>query len=376
MANAGVQELPARFVGREQPGARSLVLFRRQACWVIPLDSRRMAAAGLSIYRPKSRLEAVAWHGARWAMSPLAMSRRGRAGVGLRVELATTLGQCLGRPDLRFAVAAPQPDRATVAAIAPSGAVLAFGKLAASETAAVRVRREHDALRMVRSLLTPGVVNAPEVLFRGAVDGVEVLLVSPVGRWPQADPRRLGHGHVRALASLVRQAGEKPLRSLLPPRVPIDDEWADLLSVASERLARWEGAPFRPALVHGDFAPWNVVGHRSGVAAYDWEDAAEEGAPFWDLWHFAIQGAALLGRSSVQSLVDAAVRMHGSLGRAVRSYARIARLPAELAAPVLVAYLAASGSVVGRHGGLDRPDRLRALRYRAGVLAQLLEAWR
>jgi hypothetical protein len=376
VASAGAQELPARFVGRERPASRSLVLFRRQACWVIPLDSRRIAAAGLSIYRPKSLSETVAWHGARWAMPPLAMRRRGRAGVGLRGELAAALGRSLGRPDLRFAVAAPQPDRATVAAIAPSGTVVAFGKLAASEPAAVRVRREHDALRMVRPLLTQGVVDAPEVLFRGAVDGVEVLLLSPVGRRPQADPRRLRRGHVRALASFVRQAGERPLGSLLPPRVPVDDGWADLVSVASERLARWEDAPVRTALVHGDFAPWNVVGHRSGVAAYDWEDATQEGAPFWDLWHFAVQGAALLGRSGEQSLVDAAVRMQGSLGRAVRSYARGAWLPADLAAPVLVAYLAASGAVVGRHGGLNRPDRLRGLRYRAGVLARLLEAWR
>jgi hypothetical protein len=70
------------------------------------------------------------------------------------------------------------------------------------------------------------------------------------------------------------------------------------------------------------------------------------------------------------------VQTRGSLGRAVGAYARTARLPADLAAPVLVAYLAASGSVVGRHGGLARADRIRGLRYRAGLLARLLEAWR
>jgi hypothetical protein len=129
------------------------------------------------------------------------------------------------------------------------------------------------------------------------------------------------------------------------------------------------------ALVHGDFVPWNLVSRRFGLAAYDWEDALEEGAPFWDLWHFAVQSTALLHRWSDVDLVEAAVRRRGPLGHAVRLYARSAHLPFDLAAPVLAAYLEASGTVVGRHGGVARPDRVHALRYRARLLAKLLDAW-
>jgi hypothetical protein len=375
MASTGIQSLPATFVGQDQTTSRSLVLVRHQARWVIPLDSRRVAAAGLSIYRPKTLAETAAWHAVRWTISPSLLRGRTQDGVGLRNELAETLGRCLGRPDLRFAVATPQDDRATIAAIAPSGRLLAFGKLAASEKAAVRVEREHAALQMIRSHLRPGVVNAPEVLFRGAVEGVEALLMSPVGGRPGAAAGRLQRGHVQALASLVRPASEQPLRALVPEPVAIDDQWASLVAAASERLARWQDIPVPTALVHGDFAPWNVVGHRSGVAAYDWEDAVEEGVPFWDLWHFAVQGAALLGRWTAQDLVDAAVRRRGRLGRAVSSYAAATRLPDHLAALVLAAYLATSECVVGRHGGLSRPDRLHGLRYRADVLTRLLEVW-
>jgi hypothetical protein len=376
MADAGIVGLPGRFIGQDQPGFRSLVFGRHGMRWVVPLDSPRMATAGLSIYRPKSLREVLAWYGARRAMSILVLSPCGTDGVGLRRELAAALGRSLGRRDLVFAVAVPQPDRATVAAITPSGQVLAFGKLAASEAAGIRIEREHTALRMIRPQIPSGVIHVPDVLFRGVLEGVETLLVSPVGGRPEAVPGRLRPRYLRALASLVRQTGARPLHHLLPQPAPIDAAWSSLVAVASERLAVRGDRPVCPALVHGDFAPWNLAVHGSGVAAYDWEDAAEEGAPFWDLWHYAVQSAALLGHWGVEDLVDAAARLRGRLGRAIRSYAGAARVPVELAAPVLAAYLAASDSVVGRHGELSRPDRRHGLQFRARVLARLLDVWR
>jgi hypothetical protein len=376
MADAGPPDLPRSFIGQDQPGSRSLVVGRHGTRWVIPLDSPKVATAALSIYRPKSLREVLAWYTARRAMSIMVLSHQGTDGVGFRRDLAAALGQSLGRQDVVFAAAVPQPDRATVAAITPSGQLLAFGKLGASEAAGIRIEREHTALQMIGPHIPSGAVHVPEVLFRGVLEGVEALLVSPVGGRPEAVPGRLRPRYLHALASLVRQTGERPLRRLVPQPAPIDAAWRSLVAVVSERLAVREDIPVCPALVHGDFAPWNVGVHGSGVAAYDWEDAAEEGAPFWDLWHFAVQSSALLGHWSVEDLVDAAVRLRGRLGRAVRSYAGIARVPVELAAPVLAAYLAASDSVVGRHGDLSRPDRRHGLQFRAGVLARLMEVWR
>jgi hypothetical protein len=355
-------------------GARSLVLRRREASWIIPLDSRPIAASGFCIYRPKSSGETVVWYAARWAASPRLFGRRACDGVSFRGDLAAAVSRELGYPDLRFAVAVPEPDRATVAAIIPSGEIVAFGKLAASEAAIARIEREHTALRRIRPQLPPS-VHAPKLLFRGVLCGVEALLVSPVNGSRAAVSGRLRGDYLRALVALVRPSGEKQLAALLPSPTPLGDEWASLLSTASTRLIPWTEVLVRPALVHGDFAPWNLVPRRCGVAAYDWEDALEEGAPFWDLWHFATQSAALLHRWSQRELVQAATHLRGPLGRSVRTYARAAALPTELAPAVLTAYLAASGVVVGRHGGLDRPDRVESLRYRAGALAGLLEAW-
>jgi hypothetical protein len=374
MSRSRTQALPEAFIGQGQAGFRSLVLARREANWVIPFDSRRVAAGALHVYRPKSVAEIVAWHGARRVAFPKLLSHRIHAGVGLRSDLATDICACLERPDLKFAVAVPEADRATVAAIAPAGNVVAFAKLATSEAAAARIENEHTALRIVRPQL-PSSVRAPEVLFRGVLGGVEALLMSPVIGGRCASSTRLKPEYVRALAALVRQDACERLGSLLPPVLPLDGEWSHLLPAASERLIPWRDMRVRTALVHGDFAPWNVTPDDSGMAAYDWEDALLDGVPFWDLWHFVVQSTALLNRWSPENLVEAAVRLRGSIGSAIRNYAHAASLPPDLAKPVLTAYLAASASVVGRHGGLDRPDRVRGLDLRARVLAALLEAW-
>jgi Phosphotransferase enzyme family len=373
MVSAIARERPTRFTGQIRSGSRNLVLVRREATWMVPLDSRRVAAAGLSVYRPKSLVESLAWRAARRMAAPGLLGLRGRE-VGLRPEIAAAVSGRLGRSDLRFAVTVPQADRATIAAITPRGDLVAFGKLAASELAAARVEREHAALKLIAPRL-PAAVQAPRVLFRDAFDDIEVLLITPIEVRRSAVPTRLGVRTPLALAELVRQERSSTLGRLLPPPAPMDGEWASLLRAARDLLTPWLDVPVQTALVHGDFVPWNVVQRRTGVAAYDWEDASLDGAPCWDLWHFAVQGGALLDRWTPQDLVLAAVRQHGPLGPPLRAYLRAARLPATLAAPVLAGYLAASASVVGRHGGLARPDRVVGMRFRARVLARLLEAW-
>jgi len=53
----------------------------------------------------------------------------------------------------------------------------------------------------------------------------------------------------------------------------------------------------RPALSHGDFAPWNLLVDRGGsVFAVDWEDGEPEDAPGFDLVHDALQREFLVHR--------------------------------------------------------------------------------
>ncbi len=59
------------------------------------------------------------------------------------------------------------------------------------------------------------------------------------------------------------------------------------------------------AIVHGDFAPWNVRVSPSGDwTALDWERGDVNGLPAWDWFHFVTQKGILVQRHSLPSLAD------------------------------------------------------------------------
>lgn len=188
-------------------GAPALVVRRRSATWVIPAGEPAVAAAAFGIHRPTSWRDTLIWHGFRGAARAGLLARRSTGGIGLRDDLAAPLAERLGRSDLRFALSLPPGgDRATVAAVTPDGAVVAFGKLAIG-AATERVERERAALERVGPLL-PACVAAPAVRFSGRVAEAEVLLMTPVtgGRVPA----RIGRVRAEALAALVRPAERPP----------------------------------------------------------------------------------------------------------------------------------------------------------------------
>lgn len=59
-----------------------------------------------------------------------------------------------------------------------------------------------------------------------------------------------------------------------------------------------------PAIVHGDFAPWNIKVHPcTGVwQVFDWERGQLCGVPAWDWFHFELQTAILVDRESLHAL--------------------------------------------------------------------------
>lgn len=52
----------------------------------------------------------------------------------------------------------------------------------------------------------------------------------------------------------------------------------------------------RKDLVHGDFAPWNLLPSHLTLVLLDWEHGRVGRAPFYDLTHYILQNAILLGR--------------------------------------------------------------------------------
>jgi len=51
-----------------------------------------------------------------------------------------------------------------------------------------------------------------------------------------------------------------------------------------------------PAVMHGDFAPWNVRVHDGRWMLVDWERGELDGVPGWDWLHYVVQQAVLVQR--------------------------------------------------------------------------------
>ncbi len=65
---------------------------------------------------------------------------------------------------------------------------------------------------------------------------------------------------------------------------------------AWQRIADRSPLSVHPALMHGDFAPWNVRVHGGRWTIVDWERGELAGVPGWDWLHFVVQRAVLVER--------------------------------------------------------------------------------
>jgi hypothetical protein len=72
---------------------------------------------------------------------------------------------------------------------------------------------------------------------------------------------------------------------------------------------------------HGDFAPWNLLRTEGGWLLIDWEFAAMDAPPFYDLFHHLVQGLVLLGRPALHELLSGLRRGDNWVGSAIRAYA-------------------------------------------------------
>jgi glycosyltransferase involved in cell wall biosynthesis len=60
----------------------------------------------------------------------------------------------------------------------------------------------------------------------------------------------------------------------------------------------------RPAVFHGDFAPWNLRRQGRAWIVIDWEKAGTHGPPLWDLLHYEVQTAILVDRLSARGVLQ------------------------------------------------------------------------
>jgi len=262
--------------------------------WLIPLDNAAVSAGALQLYgavRATARAKhAVARSAARarlpiWYRDELLIACRETS------PLESGLASVVGDQGVRLAISSGAPGplarrKPSVAVVGQNGALLAVAKLAVSPVSEAMARQESSVLETLEAKMPS--VRAPRVMFGGTLNGTYTLVQSAVhGRAPGTD---LTDAHRRFLATL-RLPERRPLPAsdwgrALQRRVtsqrPDDPVLSHLFAAVQDALAA-EALP--AAVVHGDFAPWNLREQDGKLAAYDWENATIDGVAFVDEIH-------------------------------------------------------------------------------------------
>ncbi|MEQ1861146.1 MAG: hypothetical protein ABMA13_14590 [Chthoniobacteraceae bacterium] len=252
-----------------------LVRKRGEPMLLLPLDGARSARA-LELY-PAQTFRARAWK------RLLALALRVRwplTTVSLALSESTPFGRFLAQiegADLRaFAVLFGNPRAAGRRFV-----FLLFGnddqpcavvKAGATEQASALVLAEADLL----ASLPTGTPGAPGLRARFADSTQAALALDFVpGSTPSVDDP--------AIEPLLTAWVDRSRRTALA-EIP-----------AFGRITRGaSGLVIHPALMHGDFAPWNVRVHDGRWTALDWERGELTGVPGWDWLHFVVQHAVLV----------------------------------------------------------------------------------
>jgi hypothetical protein len=266
--------------------------------WSLPRAGSGVARNALLIYQPVTTRGLVAWRGAR-ALAGAGLFRWWPRGQAPPSQVRAALAPHLANDDLLAVATTHYAGRYVVLIMDRSGRPRAVAKLATDAAGAAPLAREADALERFGPLLEPP-LSAPRVLARA-----EGLLLLEAIRWrPRLRVWKLSEDVARALGAFYA-AGPQ----------------------------RGDGGR-----AHGDFAPWNLFHTDSGWVVADWEEAHEGAPPFWDVFHYLVQGHALLGRPRAEELV-AGLAGRGWVGRALSAYAQGAGLSPDVAREHLGPYL-------------------------------------
>lgn len=319
------RRLEERALRRLGPGWVSLPR-RSDPRWVLPRGPRSVALRAAALYQPVTRTGRLGWGLGRLLARAGGWRGLPRSAPPPRAALEA-LGPALVRGDTVASSRSNHPGRFALMLVNERGVPDRVAKVV-TDGAAAFLDREADVLERYARFLPPPLA-APSVVAR-----TESAIVFESVDWTlRREPWRLDPGVGRALGAFYRAAGGTEA-----------------------------GGP-----AHGDFAPWNLLQTRAGWVLIDWEHFAEEDVPFYDLWHYFVQGHALLGRPSADEILRARSG-EGEAGAALAAFAEGAGIPVELAPASLEAYLSRTSAQMdskredGRAGLSARTTLLRRLR--------------
>jgi hypothetical protein len=268
--------------------------------WTVPRTPNAAASNALLLYQPVTLRGLAGWTAGRvlGSVGGFRFLPSGRSPTNEWSILAPHIP-----PDSLIGVMrSTQLGRSVVIVLSPSGVPRAIAKVATDARNWPQLEAEAEALCTLGPLLPPPLL-APRLMGHG--DGF--LLLEPAVWRPRLRPWRLPPEVARALGQFFRAhtaVGEVPT----------------------------------VGLVHGDFAPWNLLRTSDGWLLLDWECAQAEGLPFYDVFHYLIQSHALLGQPSPRAL-RAGLCGHGWIGASIHAFAEGAGLPADAAASFVASYL-------------------------------------
>lgn len=311
--------------------------------YLVPLKSRRAAAAALRLYNPQTlkarlsrRLLAV---GLRLGVGQpflkrtwLPMATMAGPQPAHQGSLFTYLQDVLGQDHLTFAVSLGSPgphSKPVVQMMDTEGRIVGYAKVGRDETSNALVQNEAQVLQALASACWQ-TFSLPEVLatawWRDHFLCVLSAPQNPGGRLPQ----RLTPLHLEALKELwampavwtplalstfwltvaerAQQVQHAYYRGVIEQGMAVAEAWCATLAL-----------PFR--FCHGDFTPWNLQRDRQKLFIVDWECAAALGAPLWDLFHFIFQTSYLVKKWDAARICRALVD-HGPRQQPIASALR------------------------------------------------------
>jgi len=308
----------------------SFVFFNqeRRPFLLLPADSPELFLAGLRIYVPhKARgkvLKALAsmlpWVGGpRWL--PIRLTIASREALPLEALVTELTGERL--PIFAWLInSRGHSSKINLQVMRPDGGILGYIKLSLNKTASQCVRHEASVLSQLWNYLElrPCI---PRVLYQGCwLDGY-LLFVSALSGKPGPLAYTSSHASfLRTLSAirpverpgglLVKETRERWEQSPLflgPDRMEIGQR---VLEKANQLL---EGQSVPCGVIHGDFVPENTKMMNDRLLVFDWERSAADGPIGWDIFHFQLEVAYLLGKkvddvfSIPKSPIDHACRL-------------------------------------------------------------------
>ena len=368
--------LPPTGTASERESRALLVLYKGTEPLLVLPRKAGLARRGLDLYPAQSRLARLA----RWTWRQTL--RFGYAPGARNQELCLSLADSFAR-FLGTVASVPNTDRAAsqgAAAQRSSPAVPEFALLAGNPHAPGRrfLLLVFDQAGRPAAVVKAGVESAAVHLIE---QEAEFLDGTPAGMF--GVPRLKGRFHEERRGALAMEfidgTSPSPTESdrVAPllnawlgsePPAPLDTfgAWQRLVKAcagddAFSPLARRLGsASVRPAVFHGDLAPWNIKAPRGGGdwVVLDWERGEWRGLPGWDWFHFVLQPAILVRKQTAAELAATAKALLGS--PSFKTYAQASGL-AGRERDWLLAYLWHCRRVLRPAEGSPRIDELLAM---------------